>query len=235
MPPTLAPAVTPARSTVSSSQCVQPHSSHDCRLSFLYPIKKNKKNLPRYFNSHLRVLLSQGEVKATRGGRAIVIKARTMQPPKPPGQPKDKAKAQDKSPGKKTLAKAPRAALRGLPPITPEEADKQWRASLAKDEVAQMVATDHKAELLLKTFEIFLKSKKMYGKWQPFHHFGPISRVFLSSTTPTCVVLYALLGAFAHRVRIGACNPMECPIHVFQASGARRQGSGAAPVLLPRE
>ena len=109
------------------------------------------------------MLLSQGEVKATRGGRAIVIKARTVQPPKPPKPPAQSgnAKAQDKSPGKKTITTGPRNALRGLPPITPEEADKQWRASLAKDEVAQMVATDHKAELLLKTFDIFIKSKKM--------------------------------------------------------------------------
>lgn len=126
-----------------------------------------EEKISKFFPAYLRELLSKGEVSCKRGGRTIFVKAKSVQPSKPsvPATKISKTNAipSDKSPARRPMPKvASRAgAIGSCPPPTPEEAEKLWLTALAKDEIATIVANDDKAELLLKTFDIFIKSKTM--------------------------------------------------------------------------
>jgi len=70
--------------------------------------------------------------------------------------------------------------------------------------------------------ESFIPLFSMYRQYGNFeHHFGSISRFLcISQPNPTAnrklTVCYALPGAHAFRVLIGACNLMVCPTPVFR-------------------
>ena len=54
------------------------------------------------------------------------------------------------------------------------------------------------------------------GVRQLRHHFGPGFTDFSSTPPHTRHVICALLSTHVHRMLIGACNPVACPIRVFR-------------------
>ena len=61
------------------------------------------------------------------------------------------------------------------------------------------------------------------------HHFGlHLAHFLIALCHHPRAVCYALIGAHAHRMLVGACNPMLCPIHVFRS--ARTVWSTSGPL-----
>ena len=69
------------------------------------------------------------------------------------------------------------------------------------------------------------RSPRRYGN---FDIILDISQFFNALCHHPRAVCYALIGAHAHRMLVGACNPMLCPIHVFRS--ARTVWSTSGPL-----